>query len=86
MIGARVRVMPKRAVLDAQGEAVRDGLHRLGHDIVSDVRVGRLVELELDTDDEREAHAALTAMSAELLVNDVVEYGEIELTTPAGAV
>ena len=38
MIGARVRVVPKRAVLDPQGEAVLRGLHQLGHDLVRDVR------------------------------------------------
>jgi phosphoribosylformylglycinamidine synthase len=86
MIGVRIRTMPKRAVLDPQGEAVVRGLRALGHDVVRDARVGRVVELVLDTDDEAVARAAAERMCAELLVNDVVEYGEVELVEAAGIV
>jgi phosphoribosylformylglycinamidine synthase len=79
MIGVRVRAMPKRAVLDPQGEAVTRSLHTLGHDAVRDVRVGRVVELVLDTDDEAEARAMAERMCEQLLVNEVVEFGAIEL-------
>jgi phosphoribosylformylglycinamidine synthase len=85
MIGARVRIVPKRAVLDPQGEAVQRGLHEHGHAQVRDVRVGRVVELLLDMDpaDEAAARAQVAEMCTQLLVNDVVEVGEIELVDPA---
>lgn len=88
MIGVRVRAMPKRAVLDPQGEAVVRGLHELGHGLVHDARVGRVVELVLDTDDPRHAHAVVSEMCDQLLVNGVVEYGSIELVdaTQVGSV
>jgi phosphoribosylformylglycinamidine synthase PurS subunit len=79
MIGVRVRAMPKRAVLDPQGEAVVSSLRSLGHDLVRDARVGRVIELVLDTDDEAEAIAAAERMCEQLLVNEVVEYGAIEV-------
>lgn len=79
MIGARVRIVPKRAVLDPQGEAVQRALHELGHQDVRDVRVGRVVELVLDTTDEVAARAQVERMSEQLLVNDIVEVGDIEL-------
>ncbi len=79
MIGVRIRTMPKRAVLDPQGEAVVRGLRALGHDVVQDARVGRVVELVLDVEDEVAARAEAERMCAELLVNDVIEYGEIEV-------
>jgi phosphoribosylformylglycinamidine synthase len=79
MIGVRVRAMPKRAVLDPQGEAVVRSLRSLGHDAVADARVGRVIELVLDVDDEAEARAMVEQMCEQLLVNEVVEYGSIEL-------
>lgn len=78
--------MPKRAVLDPQGEAVVRGLRALGHDVVRDARVGRVVELVLDVDDEAAAREAAERMCRELLVNDVVEYGEVELVDAADIV
>lgn len=82
MIRVRVRAMPKLGVLDPQGEALARGLRSLGHGaIVADARVGRVMEIDLDTDDPREARALVEQMSRELLVNDVVEFGEIELVS-----
>ena len=81
MIGARVRIVPKRAVLDPQGEAVQRALHELGHDTVRDVRVGRVVELVLDTTDEQVARTQLDRMCEQLLVNDIVEVGDVELVS-----
>ena len=43
-----VLIRPKEGILDPQGEAVRASLVTLGFD-VSSVRVGRLVDLELET-------------------------------------
>jgi phosphoribosylformylglycinamidine synthase PurS subunit len=83
MIGVRVRAMPKRAVLDAQGEAVARSLQTLGHDVVRDVRVGRIVELVLDVEDEAAALAMVEQMCDQLLVNEVVEFGSIELVDAA---
>ena len=79
MIGVRVRAMPKRAVLDPQGEAVVGSLRALGHDAVRDARVGRVIELVLETDDPAEAITMAETMCAQLLVNEVVEYGAIEV-------
>lgn len=86
MIGVRIRTMPKRAVLDPQGEAVVRGLRALGHDVVHDARVGRVVELVVDVDDEAAAREAAEHMCTELLVNDVVEYGEIEIIDASSVV
>jgi phosphoribosylformylglycinamidine synthase subunit PurS len=79
MIGARVHVVLKRSVLDPQGGAVLRSLQALGHEDVQDVRVGRLVELVLDIDDEGLARERVASMCEELLVNGVVETYDIEL-------
>ena len=77
---ARVTVMPKQAVLDPQGVAVRDALHHLGLAAASSVRVGKYLEIEIEGDDD---HAALEhqlhALCRDLLSNPVIEDYRLEL-------
>ncbi|MFO0648094.1 MAG: phosphoribosylformylglycinamidine synthase subunit PurS [Polyangiales bacterium] len=75
---ARVFVTLKREVLDPQGEAVRKGLQSLGVAGVREVRVGKLIELELD-DAQGDADAALRTAVEKLLVNPVIEDGRVEV-------
>ena len=49
---ATVLIRPKEGILDPQGEAVEEALRALGF-AVSGARVGRLVDVEVDTDDPR---------------------------------
>ncbi len=69
---AKIIVTPRREVLDPQGEAVRHGLHSLGYEEVSAVRVGRYVELDLSGTPET-AEARVQAMCQQLLANEVIE-------------
>jgi phosphoribosylformylglycinamidine synthase len=75
---ATVLVRPKPGILDPQGEAVETSLRHLGF-AVGGARVGRLVELEVEADDEAEARAQVEKMCAELLANPLIESYEIEL-------
>jgi phosphoribosylformylglycinamidine synthase PurS subunit len=77
-VKATVLVRPKEGILDPQGEAVEASLHKLGFPVTS-ARVGRVVDLELETDDPGEAHAQVERMCAELLANPLIESVEIEL-------
>jgi phosphoribosylformylglycinamidine synthase PurS subunit len=73
-----VLVRPKPGILDPQGEAVRDSLRKLDFP-VSGARVGRIVELELDVDDQASAHEQVERMCSELLANDLIETVEIRV-------
>ncbi len=75
---ATVLVRPKDGILDPQGQAVSSSLRKLGFD-VAEARVGRVVDLELDTTDPVEARAEVERMCAELLANPLIESVEIEL-------
>ena len=75
---ATVLIRPKEGILDPQGEAVVEALQHLGF-AVSAARVGRLVDVQVDTDDPDEARAALDRMSHELLANPLIESFTIEL-------
>ena len=69
---ATVLVRPKPGILDPQGQAVESSLRHLGFE-VSDARVGRLVDVVLDTDDRNEAREQLELMCRQLLTNPLIE-------------
>ena len=75
---ATVLIRPKEGILDPQGEAVGEALRTLGYSVTS-ARVGRLVDVELETDDPAEAESTLAAMSRDLLANPMIESFTIEL-------
>lgn len=79
MIKATVYVTIKESVLDPQGNAVQGALHSMGFAEVSKVRIGKYLEVELDTDDRGEAETRLKAMCEKLLANTVVEDYRFEL-------
>jgi phosphoribosylformylglycinamidine synthase len=81
-VKATVLVRPKTGIKDPQGEAVRGSLAKSGFDIVS-VRIGRVVEVELETSDREKALTELEQMSHDLLANPLIESYEIELLEEA---
>jgi len=78
---ATVLVRLKSEVLDPQGDAVRRALGKLGFDGVKGVRVGKLIEIEMD--DTAAAGAdlkdRLSKMADEMLANPVIEDFEIRV-------
>ena len=70
---AKVLIRPKQGILDPQGKAVERALPALGFEGISDVRVGRLVELE--TDDP----SKLDELCEKLLANPLIEDFEVEI-------
>ena len=75
---ATVLIRPKEGILDPQGEAVGEALRTLGYSVTS-ARVGRLVDVDLETNDPAEAETALAAMSRDLLANPMIESFTIEI-------
>jgi phosphoribosylformylglycinamidine synthase len=79
MIKATVYVTIKQSVLDPQGVAVQGALHSMGFNEVESVRIGKVMELNLDTTDRAEAEKRLKVMCEKLLANTVVEDYRYEL-------
>jgi phosphoribosylformylglycinamidine synthase subunit PurS len=73
-----VLVRPKPGILDPQGQAVESSLRHLGF-AIGEARVGRLVDVDVTTDDRAEALAQIEEMCAQLLTNPLIESFEIEL-------
>jgi phosphoribosylformylglycinamidine synthase len=74
-----VNVHLKKGVLDPQGKAVLHALETLGFKDVKDVRVGKQIILEIDTEDKEKAIKEAEEMAKELLANPVIENYEIEV-------
>ncbi len=68
-----VRVMPRRALLDPQGQAVEHALDALGFKSVAGVRVGKALTLELERLDSDQAERDARTMCERLLANPVTE-------------
>jgi phosphoribosylformylglycinamidine synthase len=76
---ARVHVMLKSGVLDAQGKAIGHALASLGFSGVGEVRQGKVIELELAETDHKKAEAAVAEMCKQLLANPVIETYTVEI-------
>ncbi|MEK7217103.1 MAG: phosphoribosylformylglycinamidine synthase subunit PurS [Chloroflexota bacterium] len=79
MFLAKIYVTLKPAVNDPQGITVRGGLHSLGFTGVTEVRVGKYMEVSLATTDEAEAVRQVDEMSRKLLSNPVIEDYRFDL-------
>jgi phosphoribosylformylglycinamidine synthase len=73
-----VNVLPKAGILDPQGRAVEGSLDHLGISGVSAVRVGRRIELTVESSDEAAARAVVERLASELLSNPLIESYAIE--------
>ena len=82
MMNAKVIVMPKAAVLDPQGNAVRDAMRHLGMPEVRSVRIGKYMEIEIEGKND-ELESRLHQLCRDLLSNPVIEDYEL-LKDPSG--
>ena len=74
--------MPKAAVLDPQGNAVRDAMRHLGVPEVQSVRIGKYMEIEVE-DGNGDVESRLHRLCCDLLSNPVIEDYELQKETSA---
>jgi len=74
-----VRVMPRKGLLDPQGQAVEGALRALKFEQASNVHVGRAIEFDVAAPSPDAARSAAQAMCAKLLANPVTEDYQIEV-------
>ena len=80
-----VNVRPKPGILDPQGRAVEGSLGHLGIGGVSNVRVGRRVELTVTASDEAAAREVVERLAGDLLSNPLIEAYDIEVLEAASS-
>lgn len=74
---ARVDVRLKDGIADPQGQTIEKALPALGYGGVKNVRVGKVIEFEIEAGNEEEARAAAQEMCERLLANTVIESYEV---------
>jgi phosphoribosylformylglycinamidine synthase subunit PurS len=77
VVKAKVIVMPKAAVLDPQGNAVRDAMRHLGMPEVRNVRIGKYMEIDIDGQNG-DLETRLRGLCRDLLSNPVIEDYELQ--------
>jgi phosphoribosylformylglycinamidine synthase, purS protein len=71
-----VKIMPKNGVLDPQGKAIENSLNQLGFNNFSEIRQGKIIEIDIDEEEEK-AISIAEEMCKKLLVNLIIEDYEI---------
>jgi len=79
MYKATVNVTLRNSILDPQGKATHHALQNLGLNRVNGVRIGKLIEMEIDTDSEQQAREIAESACTQLLANEVMEDYEITI-------
>ncbi|TVR76741.1 MAG: phosphoribosylformylglycinamidine synthase subunit PurS [Chitinophagaceae bacterium] len=76
---AEIKIMPLSELLDPQGKAVEKGLQNLEIDNITNVRIGKNINLTIEADSEEEAKKVVETASKKLLANPVMESYTIQL-------
>jgi len=75
----KIFVSLKRGVLDPQGKAIERSLHTLGYQEVQDVRMGKYLEIEMESTSRAHAELRVREMCDKLLTNTVIEDYRFEI-------
>ena len=70
---AQIDVMPQKALLDPQGKAVSGSMKNLGHSNITNVRIGKHIQLEVEAASEEEARAQVDDVCKKMLANLIME-------------
>lgn len=79
MYKAKVNVTLRKSILDPQGKAAHHALKNLGLNEVNEVRIGKLIELDIDADSVEKAKEIAETACTKLLANEVMEDFEIKI-------
>jgi len=76
---AKIYITLRKGIHDPQGQAVQQSLHTLGFETVRDVRMGKLLEVDLQDTEKESAEVTIKSMCQKLLANTVIEDFRYEL-------
>ena len=75
----RIFIFYKDGVFDPLGNTVAQSLREIGFRKVKDVRIGKVIDVEMDTQSKDEAKVELHKMCEKLLANPVIESFKYEV-------
>jgi phosphoribosylformylglycinamidine synthase len=76
---AKIYITFKEGVVDPQGITIKGALESLGYKGISNVRMGKYIQMRLNTQDKEKAESDLEKMCAKLLANPVIEDYRYEI-------
>ncbi|MBV6478107.1 MAG: Phosphoribosylformylglycinamidine synthase subunit PurS [Ignavibacteria bacterium] len=79
MFTAKITITIRESILDPQGKAVEHSLKSLGFDEIEDTRIGKHIELKINTSSKEEAEKISKEACSKLLANPVMEDFKIEI-------
>lgn len=81
---ASIDIMPHTELLDPQGKAVNNSLHKMGQTGIEKVRIGKRIELQIEAKDASEAEQIVKESCETLLVNKIMEQYQYNLSAIEG--
>lgn len=73
MYKANIHVTLRKSILDPKGKAAHNALQNLGLNSVKEVRIGKLIEMDIDAETEQKANEVAESAATQLLANEVME-------------
>ncbi len=70
---AHITIMPLKELLDPQGKAVNESLHKLSLQQIQNVRIGKHITLSIDAENKEQAHEIADQACKKMLYNMVME-------------
>ena len=77
---AEINIMPLKTLLDPQGKAVTGSMSNIGLSEIENVRIGKHITLEINTESKEQAEAKAEEACKRLLANQIMESYEFKVT------
>ncbi|MHB9129474.1 MAG: phosphoribosylformylglycinamidine synthase subunit PurS [Armatimonadota bacterium] len=75
----QIEITLKPTVMDAQGTTIEKALHKMGHESVGNVRIGKFITMEIEANCPGCAQSAAEEMCTELLANQIIEQFAVQV-------
>ncbi len=79
MFISKINISIRKTILDPQGKAVEHSLKSLGFNSIENTRIGKLIELKINTNSKEEAERITEEACRKLLANPVMEEYSFEI-------
>ena len=76
---AQIKITLRKGILDVQGKAVEHALHSIEFKMLSDVRIGKYIELYVEAENSEKAKSLVSIASEKLIANPIIEDFEIKI-------
>lgn len=77
---AEIEILPLKGLLDPQGKAIANSLPKIGINAASNVRIGKFITMDLETNSSDEAHSLAEIACKKLLANLIMEGYKIRIS------